>query len=53
MILMLWNLLDVLTNITKGIESATNGLGGLKGVLGIVTPMLMNLLSTNIGSFIG
>ena len=44
---------DVFTQWTQGIESVVDGLGGLKGLLLIILPLLTSALSTNVGAILG
>jgi hypothetical protein len=43
------SVVDVFTKWTKGIETVVDGLGGLKGVLGALSPLLISSFSSNIG----
>lgn len=43
------SVVDVFTQWTKSIETVVDGLGGLKGILGVIAPLIMNAFSSNIG----
>lgn len=43
------SVVDVFTKWTKGIETVVDGLGGLKGILLVIGPLIMNAFSSNLG----
>lgn len=46
------SVVDVFTDWTKGIETTVDGLGGLKGILMTIAPLIVNAFSSNIGTIL-